>query len=170
MGIDPEIVSLLPRYVDARQSLLRAVGATNSNRDPLSELAETVVAQLLDGVPAKNRVNKGWDLKRSDERTVEVKYVANGSGSWINGHDIRFLAGRDEHALVLIVDLVPQVLLVFDQASATRCYEGLNKRHERHDDYRLLLTGEMLRKVWNKELDLTTYSVEVIPLPWAVQA
>ncbi len=170
MGIDPEIVSLLPRYVDARQSLLRAVGATNSNRDPLSELAETVVAQLLDGVPAKNRVNKGWDLKRSDERTVEVKYVANGSGSWINGHDIRFPAGRDEHALVLIVDLVPQVLLVFDQASATRCYEGLKKYHDRHDDQRLLITPEMLKKIWKKDLDLSTFSVEVIPLPWAVQA
>ena len=141
-----------------------------SNRDPLSELTETVVARLLDGVPAKSRVNKGWDLQRSDGSTVEVKYVANGSNSWINGHDIRFPAGRDEHALVVIVDLVPQVLLVFDQASATRCYEGLNKRHERHDDHRLLITPTMLKKIWKKELDLSTFSIEVIPLPWAVQA
>ncbi len=170
MKIDPEIVSSLQPYVDARQSLLRAVGATGSNRDPLSELTETVVAQLLDGVPAKSRVNKGWDLQRSDGRTVEVKYVANGSYSWINGHDIRFPAGRDEHALVLIVDLVPQVLLVFDQASATRCYEGLKKYHDRHDDQRLLITPEMLKKIWKKDLDLSTFSVEVIPLPWAVQA
>jgi hypothetical protein len=96
--------------------------------------------------------------------------VANGSYSWINGHDIRFPAGRDEHALVLIVDLVPQVLLVFDQASATRCYEGLKKYHDRHDDQRLLITPEMLKKIWKKDLDLSTYSVEVIPLPWAVQA
>jgi hypothetical protein len=149
--------------------LLIAVRATGSNRDPLSELTETIVAQLLDGVPAKSRVNKGWDLQRTDGRTVEVKYVANGSNLWINGHDIRFPAGRDEHALVVIVDLVPQVLLVFDQASATQCYEGLNKNHDRHDDHRLLITPTMLKKIWTKELDLSTFSVEVIPLPWAEQ-
>lgn len=166
MEIDPKTIETFREYVTVRKQLLGSVGAKGSNRDPLAELSERMAAVLLDAVPAESRVNKGWDVRRRNGRTVEVKYVANSSGSWVNGHDVRFPPGRDEHALVVIVDLVPRFLLVFNEDSATRCYEGLKKRHDRRHDNLLSVTPEMLRDMWVGKLDLTTFSVEVLTLPW----
>jgi hypothetical protein len=167
MEIDPKIVDTFRDYVAVRKQLLESVEAEGSNRDPLAELAERMAAVLLDAVPAKSRVNKGWDVRRRDGRTVEVKYVANSSDSWVNGHDVSFPPGRDEHALVVIVNLVPQFLLVFNEVSATRCYEGMKKSHDRGHDKKLGITPEMLRDMWNGKLDLTRFSVEVLKLPWS---
>ena len=71
-------------YRQARLDLLETLGMAGSFRDPLSEFAEVLVARLLDGTLADNRVQKGWDVLLQDGTRVQVKYVANPSeGGWL---------------------------------------------------------------------------------------
>lgn len=51
------------RYVEARNALLEELQLKGkSNRDPLSEFSEWLVAVLVKGNSAENRVQKGWDV------------------------------------------------------------------------------------------------------------
>lgn len=65
-------------YARARQKLLETIGVSGSNRDPLAEFSERLVAALLGGELATNRVQRGWDVL-ADGRHVQVKYLANWS-------------------------------------------------------------------------------------------
>ena len=49
----------LEHYARGRAELLEAIGVTGSNRDPLAEFSERLVAALLDGELASNRVQRG---------------------------------------------------------------------------------------------------------------
>jgi hypothetical protein len=175
VDIDIEIVDSLNKYVKSRFKLLAAIRALGSNRDPLTELSEVIVSQRLDADPAENRNQEGWDLKQRDGNTVEVKSVSNRSDAFKNGIRIKFppMSTRKHHdqlAVVMIVDFLPQVILVFDENSAEQCYKGLNKATKKIEEHeKVELTGANLGHIWNKTLDLSQYSVNVIPLPWNTQ-
>ena len=173
--MDPKIVD---SYVESRIKLLAAIEAPGSNRDPLVELSEAIVSKYLDAPPAKNRTQKGWDLTRRDNGgKVEVKSVSNRSDvPFKNGIPIRFPpmasgSHHDEVAVVMIVDLRPQMILVFTENSAEQCYKAdLNKitrKVKTHDKFEL--TRENLEAIWTKTLNLSQYSVDVISLPWNTQ-
>lgn len=87
-GID--LLRALRDYRTARRALLEVLGCTASNRDPLAEFAERLAAVLLGGTMAKNRVQRGWDVMTPTGRRVQVRYLANPSGEWVNGHQVDF--------------------------------------------------------------------------------
>jgi hypothetical protein len=116
-------------YRLARTELLASLDVPQSCRDPLSEFSEVLVARLLGGELASNRVQKGWDVQASIGR-VQVKYLANASqGSWVNWHVIEPTDDMDWWALVVFLDLRPVVVHLFPRGDLTRFCEALGKRH-----------------------------------------
>jgi hypothetical protein len=100
------------KYRKARKMLLKEMGVSSSNRDPLSELSEIIASVKLNAKRVNNRVNKDYDLIGPDGERIEVKYVANpvenGRIVWKNWHEVKFdREERDKYALVVYLDLNP---------------------------------------------------------------
>ena len=105
--------SLYRTYSEARRQFLRTLGCDDSCRDPLSEFAERLVCQQLGGTLATSRVQKGYDLITPDGRRVQVKYLANPSGPWRNGHAVAFNDQMDDYAVVFFEGLDVRAILLF---------------------------------------------------------
>lgn len=127
-----DLRSAFERYARGRQQLLEAIGVTGSNRDPLSEFSERIVAALLDGELAANRVQRGWDLRTDSGRRVQVKYLANPAGEWINGITIAFGPDEDDpddFAVVFFEALLPASVMVLPRDGLAAVTAALGKRH-----------------------------------------
>lgn len=85
-----DLLAALALYRAARKSLLATIGVDASNRDPLAEFAEQLVAALFDGTLAPNRVQANWDVRAGEVSLVQVKYLSNplGTGAWVNEHRV----------------------------------------------------------------------------------
>jgi hypothetical protein len=124
-----ELLGEWGEYRSARTRLLAALDLPQSCRDPLSEFSEGLVAGLLGGELASNRVQKGWDVQASIGR-VQVKYLANSSqGSWVNWHVVEPTGDMDWWALVVFLDLMPVAVHAFPSGDLTPFCEALGKRH-----------------------------------------
>jgi len=142
-----ELLSRFTRYGQERQRLLKDMARPASQRDPLSEIAEHLVAALLGGKLARNPVQQGWDIKASDESRVQVKYLANPSMSqWPNEHEVKFPAEADEYALVVFVALAPRWVFVFKKGKTEPIYDLLRKSHANKEST-LQLTRKNLRTI-----------------------
>lgn len=156
-------------YARGRQELLDAIGVTASNRDPLSEFAERLVAVLLDAEPATNRVQRGWDLVTPAGRRVQVKYLANPSEGWINGIAITFGADRDDpddphaFAVMFIEALLPVSVLVFGPERLGEVCAKLGKRHP-NQERTLQLTEANYRRILAAPSDFAALGVTVFDL------
>lgn len=116
-------------YRWARRGVLESIGVQQSFRDPLGEFAEVLVARLVGGRLAANRVQKAWDVA-SPMGAIQVKYLANPSdGGWPNWHTVAPTEGMDWYALVLFLDLVPTAVYMFPRADLGRICGALGKRH-----------------------------------------
>ena len=143
----PELLVHFDSYRRERQRLLRDMERPDSQRDPLSEFAEHLVAALLGGKLACSPVQQGWDLKRPNGSRVQVKYLANPSmDQWPNEHEVRFPAQADEYALVVFVALAPQWVFVFKRGQTEPIYELLKKRHKDREST-LQLTRKNVRAI-----------------------
>ena len=125
--------SLYGAYSEARRQFLRAIGCDDSCRDPLSEFAERLVCQQLNGTLASSRVQKGYDLVTPDDRRVQVKYLANPTGTWRNGHLVDFSGGVDDYAVVFFVGLDIRAIIVFRRETIAEVCAALKKRHPNQD-------------------------------------
>lgn len=125
-----ELLRALRVYRSARRAFLEALGCQTSNRDPLAEFAERLAATLLDGAMATNRVQRGWDFMTPTGRRVQVRYLANPAGEWVNGHVVDFRGDEcDLYALLVVEDLDPVALLVFEKGGLFAVGAKLGKRH-----------------------------------------
>jgi hypothetical protein len=116
-----ELLTALARYREARLELLRALELPVSNRDPLSEFAERLVAALTGGTFPPNRNQPGWDVRLPDGATVQVKYVANsGATGAVNWHPVRRIDGAEWYALVIFQDFVVDGVVMFPSAVLVR--------------------------------------------------
>ena len=107
------------------------MGLSISNRDPLSELAECLVAALLPGTLATGRTQKDWDVLTADGERVQVKYLANpsGAGTWMNEHLVRVTDDMERYALVVFEDLRPIVVHVLPCRNLAAVCQALGKLH-----------------------------------------
>jgi hypothetical protein len=146
-GVD-RLLDVLARYRQGRRRLLAALGCPASNRDPLAEFSERLVAGLLGGTLATSRVQKGHDLMTLAGETVQVRYLANASGGWVNEHTVSFEEHLDRYALVVFEDFDPKAVLVFPREAMGTICAMLAKRHPNqartlqltHRNYRQFLT------------------------------
>jgi hypothetical protein len=123
-----ELLAALAEYRVARRRLLGVLDLPMSNRDPVPELAEHLVAELLGGTLADSRVQAGWDV-RTPEGTVQVRTLSNtGADTWVNEHPIHTVEGVDRYALVVFEDLTVSAVLVFPTDLAL-VSAHLGKRH-----------------------------------------
>lgn len=124
-----ELLNSLRTYRDARRVFLDALGCPISNRDPLAEFAERLAAAVLGGELAVSRVQKGYDFTTEAGERVQVRYVANPAGVWVNGHVVDFRGDCDQYALMVVEDLDPKALLVFSREGLAAVCARLGKRH-----------------------------------------
>jgi len=142
------------KYRTARKMLLKEMGVSSSNRDPLSELSEVIASVKLNAKRVNNRVNKDYDLIGPDGERIEVKYVANPVENdkivWKNWHEVKFdREERDKYALVVYLDLNPTAMFVFSKGKMQELCNRLGKRHKHQQwmlqftvsDYKRLLEG-----------------------------
>jgi hypothetical protein len=111
-----ELLSALEQYRQGRMALLSVLDLSQSNRDPLAEWSEHLVAALLDAKLATNRVQADYDLTTSAGAKVQVRYLANPAhltGAWVNEHRVTSVAGVDRYALVIFEGFRPMAVLVF---------------------------------------------------------
>lgn len=114
--------------------MLIHLGLADSNRDPLAEISERLVAALLGGTLAESRVQKGWDLLTSEGNRVQIRYLANPADRWVNEHLVDFRTlDCDSYALVVYEALSPKAVLVFSPGSLEAVGEALGKRHGQRD-------------------------------------
>lgn len=124
-----ELREAFERYARGRAELLEAIGVTGSNRDPLAEFSERLVAALLDGELASNRVQRGWDVMSAGRR-VQVKYLANASDeAWVNEHHVHVTADMDDYAIVFFEALLPVTVIVFACDRLLDIATALRKKH-----------------------------------------
>ena len=123
-----ELRDAFERYARGRAELLEAIGVTSSNRDPLAEFSERLIAALLGGSLATNRVQPGWDVQ-AGERQVQVKYLANGPDAWVNEHHIQVTSEMHDYAIVFFEALLPVTAIVFSCDRLLEIGAALRKKH-----------------------------------------
>lgn len=128
------LIMALGTYRAAREKFLVALGCESSNRDPFAEFAEHVALAVVGGEMAQSRVQKGWDFTDGEGRRVQVRYLSNPAGPWVNEHLVDFRGdGCDRYALVLFEALDLVAMIVFDREGLERVCAALKKRHPRQD-------------------------------------
>jgi hypothetical protein len=138
-----ELREAFARYAQGRAELLEALGIESSNRDPLAEFSERIVAALLGGELASNRVQRGWDVM-ADGHHVQVKYLANpGNEVWVNEHHIVVTADMDDYAIVFFEALLPVFHLHSSRAHAGR---SRRRRWRRSPSTPSCATNELRRR------------------------
>jgi hypothetical protein len=155
-----ELLSLMRSYSAARRELLQAIGCNSSNRDPLAEFSEYLMAALLDGELAQSRVQAHYDLTDPSGRGVQVKYLANPSAGWVNEHTVHFGEGVDDYALVFFEDLLPLAAIVFPRATLGAVCRDLGKRHPRQDEL-LQLTRRNFQHIRSKREAMALHGVRL---------
>jgi hypothetical protein len=132
-GSQLALVASLRTYRAARQEFLAFLGCKESNRDPLAEFAERIAQAVLGGELATSRVQKGHDLVIETGETVQVKYLANPEGTWVNEHPVDFRGGCDRYALLIVEALDAKALVVFSREGLAGVCSELGKRHPNQD-------------------------------------
>ena len=151
------------RYSQGRAELLKAIGVKGSNRDPLAEFSERLVAALLDGELATNRVQRGWDLMAAGRR-VQVKYLANASDDvWMNEHHIHLTADMDDYAIVFFESLLPVSAIVFPCDRLHAIAIELRKKHPNQDTM-LQLTRVNYRRLMAERTRFAELGVRIFDL------
>jgi hypothetical protein len=137
------LLAALDAYRPARAAFLAALGLPESNRDPFAELGERLVAALTGGRIATSRIQVAHDLVLGDGTTVQVRYLANPAGSWVNEHVVHNRPGVDRYALVLLEAFTVVGVLAFPTGRLAAIGQALGKRHPRQDE-----TLQFTRRNW----------------------
>ena len=124
-----ELLAALSSYRSARIGFLEALGCSQSNRDPFAEFAEVLAHAILGGSLAVNRVQKDYDLVTEAGEFVQVRYLANPNGPWVNGHIVDFRGACDIYALLIIEAFDAKALITFSSEGLADLCDALGRRH-----------------------------------------
>jgi len=127
------LTQAMATYGAARREFLVALGIPASNRDPLAEFSERLVAELVGGRLADSRVAKGYDVVDPDGRKIQVRYLANPEGAWVNEHLVTFDDDLDFYALVIVEALEPTAVTCFARHTLAQVCAQLGKRHPQQE-------------------------------------
>ncbi len=150
-------------YQQARLSFLDSIGCAKSNRDPIAEFSERLVAALTLGELAKNRVQKDYDVILPTGEFVQVKYLTNPKGMDVNGLEIRFPNDVQKFAVVYFEDLNLHGVLLIDRCGLEPIYDRLRKRHKGRGELLLLLSANVETILSHKD-EFRKLGVEVLSL------
>ena len=159
----PSCLAAFEAYRTARLRFLDGIGCGSSNRDPLAEFSEHLVAELLGGALAASRVQADYDVISRNEGRIQVKYLANRSGGWVNEHHVQFHGEMDSYAIVIFEDLAPTLVLVFSRRGLGDVCRLLRKRHPDQDST-LQLTRRNVVALADRAAEFAAYGVRVLRL------
>lgn len=163
----PDVVALLEAlgsYRAARIELLEALGCAGSNRDPFAEFAERIALAAIGGEMATSRTQKGWDFTDPQGRRVQVRYLANPAGPWVNEHLVDFRGGHcDRYALLVVDAFEPKALVVFDGEQLGGVGAALAKRHG-DQEHTLQLTQRNYKALLSDPERFAVHGVQVLDL------
>ena len=164
------VLAAYRRYVEARNALLDELKLRRkSNRDPLAEFSEWLVATLIGGACADNPVQKDWDVRGPNDEKVQVKYLANSSSEWVNEHLILVNEQMDRYALVIFEELLPQAVVIFPARNLAAIGKALGKRHSNLDTT-LQFTQANYRKICGNMAQFQALGVQLyLARDWAFQ-
>ena len=164
------VLNAYQRYVEARNALLDELQLNRrSNRDPLSEFSEWLVAALVDGVLADSPVQKDWDVQESSGQKIQVKYLANSVERWINEQTILVNDHMDSYAIVIFEALLPQAIVIFPARNLAAVGMALGKRHS-NLDITLQFTQVNYRQICNSVNRFKSLGVRLYLAPnWLLQ-
>jgi hypothetical protein len=143
------VTDIYGRYVEARNALLAELNlGRNSNRDPLAEFAEWLVAALLAGKLAPSPVQAHWDVEARGVGKVQVKYLANsGNERWVNEHPVRVTDLMDAYAIVFYESLLPVSVILLPARRLVEVGLALGKRHPDQDTTLQLTRANYVRLI-----------------------
>lgn len=147
-------------YRAARQHLLDQLDRPGSNRDPLVEFSERLVATLVGGHLASSLVQKDYDVIGPRNERIQVKYLANRGNKWVNEHCIRFTGEMDSYVVVFFDDLHPTFAVSFPRNSMTSICQLLGKRHP-NQELTLQLTQRNLKQILEHKAQFAGLGVTV---------
>jgi hypothetical protein len=128
-----DLLAAQASYRDARLAFLARLVERRSNRDPLAEFSERLVQALWAGTLAASLVQKGHDVVSGAGERVQVKFLANPSGPWVNGHTVVRLPGVHRYDVVFFDDLLPAAAVSFPLDRLQDECAALRKRHPNQD-------------------------------------
>lgn len=161
-----QVLAVYQRYVDARNALLVEL-SLQSNRDPLAEFSEWLVAAVVNGTLASNRNQKGWDVLAPDNQRIQVKYLANSANSSVNWHEIQISELMDIYAIVYFESLLPKSIIFFPTHNLAEIGKALGKRHGNLDT-KLQFTRTNHRYILDHPETLKALGVRLfLPPTWA---
>jgi len=163
------LLSSMAAYRHARLTMLTGLGVPRmkaSNRDPLSELSEVLSAAFHSGQLAERSTQKGYDVIAASGDRVQVKYLANPTGTWVNGHEIQWLPDVKRYDLVVFEDLTPIAILSFELEKLAAVATKLRKLHG-GTDRRLQITQANVSQILQAAatFEALEYGMRVAALP-----
>lgn len=164
------VLTAYQRYVEARNALLDELQLKRrSNRDPLAEFSEWLVAALVEGTLADSPVQKDWDVRSPDGAKIQVKYLANPADRWVNEHLILINEQMESYAIVIFEALLPQAVVVFPARNLGDVGMALGKRHGDLGTT-LQFTRANYRQICNSATRFKTLGVRLYLAPdWTLQ-
>jgi hypothetical protein len=158
------LLDALATYRAARIDLLEVLGCAGSNRDPFAEFAERIALAAIGGTMAASRTQKGWDFTDPEGHRVQVRYLANPAGPWVNEHLVDFRGDHcDRYALLVIEGFEPKTLLVFEASHMAPVCSALAKRHG-DQEHTLQLTQRNYKDLLTERAPFSTLGVVVVDL------
>ena len=159
-GADP-LLEAFEKYRLARLTLLNELNCACSNRDPLAEFSERLVAELVNGHLTESRVQPDYDIIGPSGEKIQVKYLANPGNKWINEHEIKFSPNMDSYVLVFFENLQLLAILMFSSTGIEAVCRTLKKRHgNQHNS--LQLTQRNFRQLLGDTENFQKHGVRVL--------
>lgn len=158
------------RYIDARNALLDELRLSRkSNRDPLAEFGEWLVAALVSGTLADSPVQPGWDVRGPDGERIQVKYLANPADRWVNEHPVHVTDLMDSYAIVVFEALLPKAVVILPARNLAAVGTEMGKRHGNLDTT-LQFTRANYRRILQDAAAFKELGVRLYVAPdWTVQ-
>jgi hypothetical protein len=156
------ILAAFEVYRQSRRHLLAMLGPADSQRDPLSDVGEWLVVELLGGKLAANRVQRGHDIISPKGERIQVKTLANPLNINRNSVPVEFKKGVDLFAVVLFEDFLPRLVIVFRRGSLGLLNQVLGNRPRKNNpELRLELNPRHIPTVLARPESLTELGVQV---------
>lgn len=152
-------------YRTARLQLLNLLTRPGSNRDPLAEFSEVLVAVLVGGRLADPN-QKDYDVILPDDGKIQVKYLANSDRSPNNWHTVRFPTNVEYYALISFWNLQPKAAFIFSNGSLPQVYQALLKRHG-EPEMTLQITESNIHTILKDPEKFKLLGVEIFNLQFA---
>jgi hypothetical protein len=130
---DKNIIAAFEAYRASRIRLMALLGPADSQRDPLTEFGEWLVARLVGGRLAESRTQPGHDVIGPTRERIQVRTLSNPARYDRNSVIVEFKEGVDRFAVVFYEDFRPQVVTIFRTGSFRELNRILGNRPTKAD-------------------------------------